>query len=69
MLKPIIPLSSREEAHFKLMLEGVSPKEIAEMFDIQPITVKKRVAKILEKYDMPNTLKLVCAYYKSITKI
>ena len=69
MLKPIIPLSSREEAHFKLMFEGVSPKEIAEMFDIQPVTVKKRVAKILEKYDMPNTLKLVCAYYKSITKI
>ena len=51
------------------MLDGVSPKEIAEMFDIQPVTVKKRVAKILEKYDMPNTLKLVCAYYKSITKI
>ena len=69
MLKPIIPLSPREEAHFKLMLEGVSPKEIAEMFDIQPVTVKKRVAKILEKYDMHNTLKSVCAYYKSITKI
>lgn len=69
MLKPVTPLSPKEEAHFKLMLEGVSPKEIAEMFDIQPITVKKRVAKILEKYDRPNTLKLVCAYYKSITKL
>ena len=69
MLKPNIPLSPKEEAHFKLMLDGISPKEIAEMFDIQPVTVKKRVAKILEKYDMPNTLKLVCAYYKSITKI
>ena len=68
MLKPIIPLSPREEAHFKLMLEGLSQKEISKRMSVSKETTKTRVKNILFKFNKQNTTELICEYYKSLLK-
>ena len=68
MLKPIIPLSPREEAHFKLMLEGLSQKEISKRMSVSKETIKTRVKNILFKFNKQNTTELICDYYKSLLK-
>ena len=68
MLKPIIPLSPREQEHFKLMLEGLSQKEILERMSVSKDTVKTRVKSILFKFNKQNTTELICDYYKSLLK-
>ena len=68
MLKPNIPLSPKEEAHFKLMLDGLSQKEIAERMSVSKDTIKTRVKSILFKFNKQNTTELICDYYKSLLK-
>lgn len=66
MLKPITPLSIREQEHFEMLLDGKTQKEIAKKQCVVLDTVKTRIKSILSKYDKPNTTILICDYYKSI---
>lgn len=68
MLIPNTPLSPREEAHFKLMLDGLSQQEIAERMSVSKETIKSRVKSILFKFNKQNTTELICDYYKSLLK-
>ena len=68
MLIPKPPLSPKEEAHFKLMLDGLSQKEISERMSISKDTIKTRVKSILFKFNKQNTTELICEYYKSLLK-
>ena len=68
MLKPLIPLSIREQEHFEMLLDGKTQKEIAKKQCVVLDTVKTRIKSILSKYDKPNTTILVIDYYKSLLK-
>ena len=68
MLIPKPPLSPKEEAHFKLMLDGLSQKEISERMSVSKDTIKTRVKSILFKFNKQNTIELICEYYKSLLK-
>ena len=68
MLIPKPPLSPKEEAHFKLMLEGLSQKEISKRMSVSKDTIKTRVRSILFKFNKQNTAELICDYYKSLLK-
>ena len=68
MLKPNIPLSPKEEAHFKLMLDGLPQQEISKRMSVSKDTIKTRVKSILFKFNKQNTTELICDYYKSLLK-
>ena len=68
MLIPKPPLSPKEEAHFKLMLEGLPQKEISERMSVSKDTIKTRVKSILFKFNKQNTIELICEYYQSLLK-
>ena len=68
MLKPIIPLSPKEEAHLNLILDGLPQKEISERMSVSKETIKTRVRSILFKFNKQNTTELICDYYKSLLK-
>ena len=68
MLKPNIPLSPKEQEHFKLMLDGLSQKEISKRMSVSKETIKTRVKSILFKFNKQNTTELICDYYKSLLK-
>ena len=68
MLKPIIPLSPREEAHLNLILDGLPQQEISKRMSVSKDTIKTRVKSILFKFNKQNTTELICDYYKSLLK-
>ena len=68
MLIPKPPLSPKEEAHFKLMLNGLSQQEISERMSVSKETIKTRVKSLLFKFNKQNTTELICEYYKSLLK-
>ena len=68
MLIPKPPLSPKEQEHFKLMLEGLSQKEISKRMSVSKETTKTRVKNILFKFNKQNTTELICEYYKSLLK-
>ena len=47
MLKPITPLSIREQEHFEMLLDGKTQKEIAKKQCVVLDTVKTRIKSIL----------------------
>jgi DNA-binding NarL/FixJ family response regulator len=57
--RKVSPLSDREEQVAKLISDGVSSKEIAELLSISEKTVSKHRSNIFKKLEIKNTAQLV----------
>lgn len=58
------PLTAREEEVLKLILDGKSNREIAEILFISENTVKTHIRNIFSKYDVNSRAKLISTLLK-----
>jgi len=66
----IEPLSKREKEIVKLIAEGKSNKDIAEIFNISIRTVESHRSNIMKKLDLNNTAELVrYAFQNGLTEL
>ena len=58
-------LTSRESEVYELLMQGYSNYKVAEELKVKPITIRKHIQSILQKYKMKNVRELIANELKS----
>ncbi len=56
---PLVVLSDREKEVLRLVVQGYSSRQIAELLDLSPRTIDHHRANLVRKFGLRNTVELV----------
>ncbi len=60
------PLTKRERQVYKLVVEGLSNKEIANLFSVAEKTIKFHLSNIFAKLECSSRAKLIVRHYQAM---